>query len=160
MLEGAALQLRAPRTRMAWNACSFSDEWLKDRLSKGYTMTKIAKEAGTCTKSIQRRMRRRGLHLHTPIDDDEVAQLVLDWTQRHGFSGVAMLHSTLLSRGIRLQKYKLREMLQAANPEASKKRSTPSLPLACARSKFTMLVVPHAGGASVQRGGSIWSSDR
>jgi hypothetical protein len=107
---------------MAWNTSTFCDEWLLEMLAKGpkgHTIKKIAENAGTCTKTVQRRMQPSGLEMYTPLDEGEKEAMVVEWSARHGYSGWNMLHGALLAKGYRLRKRKVKMLLRAADPVAS-----------------------------------------
>jgi hypothetical protein len=109
----------------AWNACSFTDEWLVGMVAKGHSIIKIASSAtpAVCTKTIQRRMREIGLELFTPMDTRDKEAMIADWARLHGYGGWSMLHGALLAKGFRLRKCEVKALLRAADPEASMDRS-------------------------------------
>jgi hypothetical protein len=113
---------------MAWNASTFSNEWLVGMLANGHTIKKISEKAGTCARTIKRRMEANGLEMYTPLENDEKEATVMEWSARHGYSGWNMLHGALLAKGYRLHKCEVKALLRAADPEASMRRCVPRHP--------------------------------
>ena len=84
--------------------------------SIGMSWTAIAKCLGVSAKTLSRRRQEYGITDYTEIGEDELEWNVKDILQVTPFSGETYIQGALRSRGIHIQRWKIRDALQQVDP--------------------------------------------
>ena len=90
-----------------------------------FTVPQIADMIGVSVRTIHRRMSEYDLSIHstyTELTDDELDSIISDIHKEFPMCGNKQMSGHLLSRGIRVQQHRIRELMRRVDPEGTMAR--------------------------------------
>ena len=101
-------------------------EALQEFLDLDFSKVDIATMLGVDRKTIYRWIQKHGLEKlsYSTLPDEEIVQLIYEIKLNHPNDGEVLMDGHLRARGIKIQRWKLREALHLVDPEGIKARTS------------------------------------